>query len=472
MLFNSSIFLVFMLVLLPLYALMPRLGARRALLLVASFAFYAHWDWRFLFLLLGSTLVDWLVALWLGNEQRPGRRRLALGVSLLANLGTLAVFKYGNFLVDSFVPEAWLPAEARPLLPTVIPVGISFYTFQTLSYTLDVYRRREPVCRSLLDFSLYVAFFPQLVAGPIVRSGELLPQVARLSPLRLRDIADGGQRFVLGLFKKVVVADNASLFVDQVFASPQDHGALTLWCGAYAFALQIYCDFSGYSDMAIGLGRAFGVRLPENFDAPYLARSITEFWRRWHITLSTWLRDYLYIPLGGGRGSALFSARNLMITMLLGGLWHGAAWTFVLWGGLHGLMLVAERLTGVRERMQEEAAGKHGGLFGLFNLLVTFHMVCLAWVMFRAQGFATMNTYLARLFTAWGDGAALPQQALLWAGVMAGLMLVQGVLRRARLHERVWLRLPALLQGAALALLIVVVAALRVDEVSFIYFQF
>jgi D-alanyl-lipoteichoic acid acyltransferase DltB (MBOAT superfamily) len=471
-LFNSSIFLAFLLVLLPLYAVLRRVGARKALLLLASYAFYAHWDWRYLFLLAGSTVVDWLVSRALDGEQRPGPRRALLLASLTVNLGALAVFKYGNFLIGSLVPLGWLGADARPLLPVAIPVGISFYTFQTLSYTLDVHARRRPACRSLTDFALYVAFFPQLVAGPIVRSGELLPQLARLPALRMEDIAAGSQRFLLGLFKKVVVADNASLFVDAVFADPSRHGALTLWCGAYAFAVQIYCDFSGYTDMALGLGRAFGVKLPENFDAPYLARSVTEFWRRWHITLSTWLRDYLYIPLGGSQGPAWFTGRNLMLTMLLGGLWHGAAWTFVAWGGLHGLMLAVERLTGTRKRLAEEAEGRHGGLVGLFNLLVTFHMVCLAWVMFRADGFSAMGTYLGRMCFAWADAPPVPEEALVWAGVTAGLLGTQAVLRRARLKERVWERFTPLAQGISLALLVLAVAALRVDEVAFIYFQF
>jgi len=473
MLFNSSVFLLFVALLLPLYALMQRVGARKALLLVASYAFYAHWAWPYLFLLAGSTLVDWSVSRRLDGEQRPGRRRLLLLASLLVNLGALAVFKYGNFLIDSFVPAALLGADARPLLPAEIPVGISFYTFQTLSYTLDVHARRRKACTSLLDFALYVSFFPQLVAGPIVRSTTLIPQLARLGALRMDDIAKGSQRFVLGLFKKVVIADNASLFVDQVFANPGEHGAITLWCGAYAFAVQIYCDFSGYTDMALGLGRAFGVTLPENFDAPYLSRSITEFWRRWHISLSTWLRDYLYIPLGGGRGSRTTVLRNLMLTMLLGGLWHGAAWTFVAWGALHGGLLALERATGVRARIDREGDARGGGAVGIAHMVVTFHLVCLAWVMFRSASFADMGAYLTRMATAWNDGIPTPDDAWLWAGVALGLAAVQAVLRGGgRRGPRLWERFPPVVQGAGLALLVITVAALRVDEVAFIYFQF
>ena len=344
MLFNSAIFAVFILIVFPLYALSRGTSFARVVLLVASYAFYANWDVRYLPLLWISTLVDYTAGRRMAASDDPRTRRLWLLASLSTNLGLLGIFKYGNFLLETASPVWTAIGVDPPMLPGGIPVGISFYTFQTLSYTIDVYRRQLEPCDRPIDFAVFVAFFPQLVAGPIVRASELLPQLRKLPPIRGEEVAAGMQRFALGLMKKVVIADNVGLFVDQVFAAPSEYSAFTLWFAAYGFALQIYCDFSGYTDMAIGLGRAFGLRIPENFNVPYLAVSITDFWRKWHMTLSRWLRDYLYIPLGGSRGSQSATYRNLMITMLLGGLWHGAAWTFVLWGALHGAWLAIARV--------------------------------------------------------------------------------------------------------------------------------
>ncbi|NNE06971.1 MAG: MBOAT family protein, partial [Gemmatimonadetes bacterium] len=320
MLFNSSIFAVFLAVLLPLYALLRASAHRKVLLLVASYLFYANWDWRYLSLLLISTAVDYHAGRRLARTDAPGARRAWLLASLVTNLGFLGVFKYGNFIIDLAAP-LWTALGVEPIrFPGSIPVGISFYTFQTMSYTIDIYRRKAEPSRRLLDFALYVSFFAQLVAGPIVRSGEFLPQITAMKNLRMGNVSSGTQRFLLGLFKKVAIADNVALFVDNVFQAPQSHSALMLWGGAFGFTLQVYCDFSAYSDMAVGIGRAFNIKLPENFRNPYLARSITEFWQRWHISLSTWLRDYLYIPLGGSRKGPGRTYFNLLITMFLGGL--------------------------------------------------------------------------------------------------------------------------------------------------------
>jgi len=466
---NSSVLALLFLVLLGLYGCLRRSGARKILLLVASYLFYAQWDWRYLGLLVLSTGVDYLAGARMGGEDRPSRRRGWLLLSLVVNLGVLAAFKYGNFLAQSL---AGLWAElgiAVPRLPGEIPVGISFYTFQTLSYTIDIYRRKTRPTKSLLDFALFVSFFPQLVAGPIVRSTEFLPQLERLRDLRLERVASGLQRFLLGLFKKVVIADNVALFVDNVFINPMDHGALTLWCAAWGFALQIYCDFSAYTDMALGTARAFGFRLPENFDAPYLSRSITEFWRRWHMSLSSWLRDYLYIPLGGSRLGVGKTYRNLMITMLLGGLWHGANWTFVLWGGLHGLFLAVERLRGVRA--EAEAASGWTPL-AVLRGLVTFQLVSLTWVVFRAPNFTELGLYLSRMGTAWDGPAHGVGMGLRWAGVLALLSAGQYLLRRYRWRQTVWDRMPPILQGAALALLLGLVATFQTEGSAFLYFQF
>jgi alginate O-acetyltransferase complex protein AlgI len=399
---------------------------------------------------------------------RLGRRRAWLLLSLFTNLGILAVFKYGNFVVEN-LDLFWYFGISSPKLPDTIPIGISFYTFQTLSYTIDVYRRRAAPARNALDFALYVSFFAQLVAGPIVRATEFLPQVRSLSQLRGDRVSHGLQLFVRGLFKKIVIADNVGLFVDVVFAAPGHYSAITLWCGAYAFALQIYCDFSGYTDMALGIGRVFGLKLPANFDAPYLATSIRDFWRRWHISLSTWLRDYLYISLGGSRRSAGRTYANLMLTMLLGGLWHGAAWTFVLWGAFHGFWLALERWADERRRAP---LAPNSPFAILVKRVVTFHLVCVGWVIFRSQSFADLSIYLARMFTEWSWSGRGESIGLLWAGVLLALVLSGSLARNLRLGETLWPRLIPAAQGAALAALAVVVGLLHGDSNAFIYFQF
>ncbi|UCE86452.1 MAG: MBOAT family protein [Deltaproteobacteria bacterium] len=468
MLFNSPTFLVFACAVFSLYALLRQPRARALLLLAASYLFYAGWDYRYLSLLLISTSIDFAAGRALHAEGSERRRRAWLVASLATNLGLLGVFKYGNFLLGNLAGLLGLLGLEAPRLPDEIPIGISFYTFQTISYTIDCYRRRIRPCDSRLEFALYVAFFPQLVAGPIVRAHDLLPQLRRLTALRGSHVAEGLQRFTLGLFKKVVIADNVGLFVDTVFQSPGSYGPITLWCGAYGFALQIYCDFSGYTDMALGLARALGVRLPENFAAPYLSTSITEFWRRWHMSLSSWLRDYLYIPLGGSRGGVRQTYRNLFATMLLGGLWHGAAWTFVLWGAFHGALLAFERALGIRAKTHAEP--RSAPLVALRGLL-TFHLVCLGWVIFRAPDFAIARAYLAGLFQGpigWDAGT---ERGLAWAAALLGLAALQWAARRFDANE-LWERLHPSLQGATLAAAVLAVSLWHVDEVAFIYFQF
>lgn len=469
MLFNSSIFAAFIAVLLPVYLLARFSKPRKFVLLVASYLFYADWDYRYLALLFISTAVDFYVGRRMAVAVRATERRLLLFVSLITNLGLLAVFKYGNFILDT---GGWIWAAldvSLPRLPETIPVGISFYTFQTLSYTIDIYRGHRKPEESALNFALYVSFFAQLVAGPIVRSSQFLPQIRTMPELKMEPIAAGAQRFLLGLFKKIVIADNVALYVDTVFADPSAHSAPVLWCAAYGFALQIYCDFSGYTDMALGIAQGFGLKLPENFNAPYLSRSITEFWRRWHISLSTWLRDYLYIPLGGSRISQQRTYFNLMVTMLLGGLWHGAAWNFVFWGGFHGAMLAVERARGWRLNDEPSSA-----IFGasLLRILLTFHLVTIAWVTFRAESFGLMATYLHRMCWAWSVEDPLLNLGLFWAVVAALLACGQYVELRYRLRETVWQRLPAPICGLALASLVIMMSLFHVDDVAFIYFQF
>jgi len=345
MAFNSFVFLVFLALVLPCYYALSHKWQNR-FLLAASYVFYGAWDWRFLSLLAASTLIDYHVAQALHQTSKLGRRRILLAVSVCANLGFLAAFKYFDFFVGSL--STLLVSLGLGELPwaiqVVLPVGISFYTFQTLGYTIDVYRRTQEPTRDFAAFALYVSYFPQLVAGPIERARNLLPRILNKRTVTPARIATGLQLMLMGYLKKTAIADAVAPYVDEIFAHPDQQSSLRLLFGLYLFAIQIYGDFSGYSDIARGVSRLFGIDLMVNFKQPYLSANITEFWRRWHISLSTWLRDYLYIPLGGNRKGKLNTYRNLMITMLLGGLWHGAAWGFVIWGGLHGLYLAVHKL--------------------------------------------------------------------------------------------------------------------------------
>jgi alginate O-acetyltransferase complex protein AlgI len=344
MLFPTPAFATFLTVLLALLLMIRGDRVRKLVLLLASYVFYMWWNPIFVLPLLVTTAIDYQAGRMLENEERPGRRRLLLTLSVIANLGLLAYFKYYDFFVENIEVLASVAGlHVTPVLGhLILPVGISFYTFHSMSYTIDVYRREIPVCRSPLRFALFITFFPVLVAGPILRAKQFLPQLERR--MRLRLTPGIVMLIVRGLAKKVLVADNISPFVDTIFDRPDRWPSVIIWLATIGFAIQIYCDFSGYSDIARGLARIFGFDIPVNFDRPYFARNPAEFWRRWHISLSTWLRDYLYIPLGGSRGGRLATYRNLMITMLLGGLWHGASWNFVLWGFMHGAMLTTHRM--------------------------------------------------------------------------------------------------------------------------------
>ena len=340
MLFNSLEFLLFLPVVLVCYALTPR-HLRWIPLLAASYYFYASWRLEYLTLILASTAVDYAAGLALGRVTNRASRRALVGLSLVANLGILLFFKYANFFAQTW--SSMIGAGADGSLHTfLLPVGISFYTFQTLSYTIDVYRGRIEPERHLGRFALYVAFFPQLVAGPIERAGRLLPQVTRMASPNTDQIVSGLRLALWGFFKKVVIADRLALVVDQVYGNPADQSGITWLIGTYFFAFQIYCDFSGYSDIAIGVARLLGFDLMKNFRVPYSASSLREFWGRWHISLSTWFRDYVYIGLGGNRVQLGRWIANILVTFLVSGLWHGANWTFVVWGGLHGAYLVIE----------------------------------------------------------------------------------------------------------------------------------
>jgi len=376
------------------------LKGQNALLLVASYIFYGWWDWRFLSLIMLSTGVDFAMGRWLASTENERRRKMALAVSVAVNLGLLGYFKYAGFFIDTWV-DAWQQIGihmSRPSLAIILPVGISFYTFQTMSYTIDVYRRKLNPSSNLLEFATFVSFFPQLVAGPIERASRLLPQLQRLRKLSPIAIKLALRMIAWGLFKKVVIADSAAQYANAIFSQTDTLPGPMLAIGVLAFAIQIYGDFSGYSDMAIGLGRLFGLRLKSNFRFPYFSRNIAEFWRRWHISLNSWFRDYLYIPLGGSKRGQVVALRNVAIVFLVSGLWHGADWKFISWGAVHAALFVPLFLTG-RNRVEWGAwHWTHG-----FRALWTFILVCFAWIFFRADSFSHALFIIDRIWRGWGQ---------------------------------------------------------------------
>jgi alginate O-acetyltransferase complex protein AlgI len=388
MVFTSFTFVWFFLVVLIALAFCRTRWQRQLAILISSIFFYGYWNPWYLLLLATPSVIDYFCALRISETQDQKRRKFWLIFSMVSNLGLLGYFKYANFFIQNF---AKLMGRDVPLFHILLPVGISFYTFKTMSYTIDVYRRHIEPCRSWWRYAMFVTYFPELVAGPIVRASVFLPQMTRsLKPSWPRAYV-GLQLVALGFSKKLLVADRLAKFVDVVFSRPSLYNTWTVWSAVIAYALQIYCDFSGYSDIAIGISRIIGFDLPENFNMPYSSTSITEFWRRWHITLSQWLRDYLYIPLGGNRKGKIRTYVNLTITMLLGGLWHGASWTFVVWGAAHGLGLAAHKLwlDGSKQRTWK--------IPGVVGWAATFIYVCFCWVLFRAQNFATAMTIMGKM---------------------------------------------------------------------------
>lgn len=411
MLFTQLEFLLFFIAVLALAWLARRRATRHLVLLFASYYFYAYWDYRFCGLILLSTMVDYCVAKGIVRTSNHKIKGGLLAVSLAVNLGLLAIFKYFNFFIDSVAPILESLGVGTSSLSIILPVGISFYTFQTLSYTIDVYRGEIKPVESGLDFALYVSFFPQLVAGPIVRAREFLPQLQRVPSWSRRRFYGGAQQMLRGAIKKVIFADRLAEMVDVVFSGPELYSGLTLWIAALAYAGQIYYDFSGYSDMAIGAAKMLGYRFPVNFRHPYLARSLSDFWRRWHMTLSRWLRDYLYFSLGGSRQGAMKTYRNLILTMLVGGLWHGAAWTFVVWGLLHGVGLSVERWCRAQGEVFADRLSssphplglKLSRIGALVNAVFALIVVILGWILFRSENFGEAAIYYGRLFT-FADG--------------------------------------------------------------------
>ena len=394
MLFNSIDFAIFFPIFYLLYWIVSKkLTIRNILILAGSYVFYAWWDWRFLFLIIFSSFVDYFIGQKIYNAKSKKSKKGYLIVSLLSNLGLLAYFKYTNFFIDSFINSfRFFGAELDSYsLYIILPVGISFYTFQTLSYTIDIYRDRLEPTKNWLAFFSFVAFFPQLVAGPIERASHLLPQFFKTYSFNYKLFKSGLLLVAFGLFKKMVIADRLAILVNEVYNSPEIYAGTDLIIATIFFAIQIYCDFSGYSDIAIGIARTMGFDLMKNFDAPYFARSITDFWRRWHISLSTWFRDYVYIPLGGSRKGEYRVYLNLFIVFVVSGLWHGAAITFIIWGAIHGLIIVAEKVFG----NYGLTINRKGFASSIFFTIFTFMVVCFAWIFFRANSFAD-SMYIVR----------------------------------------------------------------------------
>ncbi len=445
--------------------------ARRLLLITASLLFYGVWRWQFTSLMIFSTVLDFSCGLGIHHSRSVLQRRLLLTVSMIGNLGLLAFFKYANFFLEN-VQEAgrvlgWHDHHLGPL-GIVLPLGISFYTFQTMSYTIDVYRKELRPARTLLDFMLFVTFFPQLVAGPIVRAAEFMPQLLTLKAWDSTRARSGLLLMLWGLLKKLLVADVLSRIADQAYANPEAFSGKALLVATYAFAFQIYCDFSGYSDVAIGAARVLGFHIPQNFRRPYFATNIATFWHRWHISLSTWLRDYLYVPLGGSRCPRPRVLANLMITMVLGGLWHGASWNFIIWGLIHGTMLCLHRIW-----MWTGGHGKASDAMPLWKWVplsaINFHVVCVTWVFFRARTLDQSLNVLGRVFTG-AEGLMVPW--LLPAILIPALILIQLVQTRVSIIDQLVRhpRLSRLLIYLGLALVLAIVTTSR--PADFIYFVF
>lgn len=478
MLFPTTDFAIFFgIVFLGNWLLRPFATPWKLFILAASYVFYSWWDWRFVLLLAASTLCTASGGFFVDRAATERGRRAFLVATLVAELGLLGWFKYYGFFsvsVDNALHKLGVHGSPLPLLSITLPVGISFFTFMGLSYVLDIYRRKLRRAR-FLDVAVFVAFFPHLVAGPIVRGADLLPQVQsaeKRDPRRL-EFPEGAYLIFAGLFKKVVISSYvSSAIVTPVYNNPSLHSGPEILLATYGFAVQIYCDFSGYTDIAIGCALLLGFRFPQNFNAPYTARSLQDFWRRWHMTLSSWLRDYLYIPLGGNRGSRSQMYRNIMITMLLGGLWHGAAWTFVIWGGFHGLGQCAGHFRRARREERGLPAQPSGPIAAAWQRFATFQLVCFGWIFFRANTFNDAMTLIGRLFTTWSQAAPLVRWPVVLAiiGALAMQYLPRDLPRRA---QEAFARLGVVTKGAVLAGSLLVITTLGPPGVApFIYYRF
>jgi alginate O-acetyltransferase complex protein AlgI len=463
MLFNTLQFFCFLIVVLVLFYASPR-NWRKYVLLLASYFFYASWNPKFIPLLLTLTTIDYCAGIWI-ESARPERRKLALILSVGANLLFLGFFKYYNFLGENAATLMGMPPRSfwRDI---VLPLGISFHTFQSMSYVVDVYRRQQVAIRNPVDYALFISFFPQLVAGPIVRAREFFRDLLGWHQPNTEDFGRGLFLLMIGLTKKMAFADQFAIIADSYFSNPAaSPGLLPAWSGAFAFGMQIYFDFSGYTDMAIGMAQLFGFHFPVNFRRPYLASSITDFWRRWHITLSSWLRDYLYIPLGGNRHGLLLTYRNLLLTMLLGGLWHGASWNFIIWGAYHGTLLSIERMM----RGSEGTTEARGWLYPI-RALLTFAFVLMGWVFFRSKNLPDSIQIFRQMF------AGSPGKILLepWHFGLVGIALALALAEEHSGWIERMMRAPTWVYASGLSVMFFFLEIFGVVDVSipFVYFQF
>jgi len=474
--FTSFEFIIFFIVVFFLYwfVLKNNIKKQNILLLIASYFFYGYWDYRFLSLIFISSLIDFFIGKHLESEKDKPKRKLLLSISLIANLGMLAVFKYYNFFASSF-SEMYQNIFGSELsyvtLNIILPVGISFYTFQTLSYTIDVYREKLKPSNDPIAFFAYVSFFPQLVAGPIERAINLLPQFEKNRTFDYERAKDGARQILWGFFKKIVIADNVGTYVDQFYNNPGNFTASELALGAFYFSFQIYCDFSGYSDIAIGTARIFGFDLMKNFNFPYFSRDIGEFWRRWHISLSTWFRDYLYIPLGGSKVNTkahLFF--NVMVIFVVSGLWHGANWTFVVWGFLNAVLFLPSILSG-RNRRNMDTIGegrKIPKINEFLGMLLTFSLTTILWIFFRANSITDAWDYLIRIF----DSSFFTMPSKLGGIPMILLLLIMEWKARTKNHALENLKGNAVIRWVGYLSLIMLIIVFTGEEKVFIYFQF
>lgn len=387
MIFSSFTYILFLIVVVMFMMVAPK-SSKKYILLAASYIFYAYWDWRFVLLMVSLSLINFFI----GRKIETGSKKIWLSLGIVVNVSVLGVFKYYNFFIDSANDLLTNVGASLPLLNIILPVGISFIIFELISYIVDIYRGTSKSAKNVFDLGLLVAFFPHLIAGPILKPNHFLPQLDRDIKIKWVNVEIGAQIFMFGLIKKVIFADRLALFVDPVFANPQEYHSTTIWLAVIAYALQIYFDFSGYSDMAIGSAKILGFDIPRNFNLPYLSRNITEFWRRWHISLSTWLREYLYFPLGGNRKGEVRQYINLLVVMLIGGLWHGASWNFVLWGALHGLGLTIHKL------YRKVVNIKETFITSIVSWLLTMIFVCITWVFFRSSDFSTSLYIIKKMF--------------------------------------------------------------------------
>jgi len=478
MLFNSIEFAIFLPIVFFLYwfAVNKNLRNQNLLLLISSYIFYGWWDWRFLSLIIFSSIVDYSVGMALSIEQNINKRKLFLLISVFTNIGLLGFFKYWNFFAESFSNAFTLFGQSfEPnRLSIILPVGISFYTFQTLSYSIDVYRKKFEPTKNIVAFFAFVSFFPQLVAGPIERARNLVPQFCKKREFDYNKAVDGMRQILCGLFKKIVIADNCAVLVNDIFANSERYSGSTLLLGAVFFAFQIYCDFSGYSDIAIGTARLFGFNLMRNFAFPYFSRDIAEFWRRWHISLSTWFRDYVYIPLGGSSGGSWIKIRNTFVIFLVSGFWHGANWTFIAWGFINALYFLPLLLLGKnRKNKNTVAEGKLlPNIKEFLQISSTFSITVIAWIFFRAESINHAFIYISRIFS-----ASLFSSPQVDSGKVILLILFLTLvewLQRDKQHALQIdnARFPGFLRWGLYYAIILTLFGLGGSQEKFIYFQF